>query len=205
MKKLLNLLNLRVDENQRWILLLLFVSGLMMTYVNPRIAKEIISELPAEFIAVQSLVSNMTALLISIIWRGKLREKAIRYFMYLITAESLCGFILGFYLTFIEYDVWLFAVATLIYSSLIGSFVSKCIMVFKSILWAEKKREEYDNNKQVIVSITCIIGFTASIVYMPSLKFATFVWGLCCLIDDIGWGIVYYKNRKNMLQTTRKE
>lgn len=205
MKKLLNLLNLRVDENQRWILLSLFVSGLMMTYINPRIVKEIISELPAEFIAVQSLVSSVTALLISIIWRGKLREKAIRYFMYLITAESLCGFVLGFYLTFIRYDVWLFAVATLIYSSLISSFVSKCIMVFKSILWVERKREGYDNNKQVIVSITCIIGFTASIIYMPTLKFSTFMWGLCCIIDDIGWGIVYYKNKKNMLQTMHKE
>ena len=203
MKKLMSLLNLQVDENQRCILLSLFVSGLMMTYISPRITKEIISELPAEFIAVQSLVSAITILLISIIWRGKLREKAIRYFMYLITAESLCGFILGFYLTFIEYDVWLFAIATLIYSSLISSFVSKCIMVFKSILWAERKREGYDNNKQVIVSITCIVGFTASIVYMPTLKFSTFMWGLCCIIDDIGWGIVYYKNRQKVLQTRK--
>ena len=192
------MLNLQVDNNQKWILISLFISGLMMTYINPRITKEIFSELPAEFIAAQALVMSVTTFLISIIWKGKLREKAIRYFMYLITIESLCGFALGIYLTFIEYDVWLFAIASLIYSCLISSLVAKCIMAFKSQLWSEKAREGYDNNQQVIASITCIVGFLASFILMPSLKVATFIWGLCCLIDDIGWGIVYYRNRQKL-------
>ena len=197
-KKLLKMLNLQVDHNQKWILISLFISGLMMTYISPRITKEIISELPAEFIAAQSLVASATAFLISIIWKGKLREKAIRYFMYLITIESLCGFALGLYLTFIEYDVWLFAIASLVYSCMISSFVSKCIMAFKSQLWTEKAREGYDNNQQVIASITCIIGFLASLILMPSLKVSTFIWGITCIIDDIGWGIVYYRNRQRL-------
>ena len=30
---------------------------------------------------------------------------------------------------------------------------------------------------------------------MPSLKVAMFIWGLCCAIDNIGWLVVYHRNK----------
>jgi hypothetical protein len=35
---------------------------------------------------------------------------------------------------------------------------------------------------------------------MPSLKVAMFIWGLCCGIDNIGWLVVYHKNREKFMQ-----
>ena len=78
----------------------------------------------------------------------------------------------------------------------------KCMIFidFHRILYTvEKEREIYDNNQSVIAGLVCIIGFTLALVFMPPLKVAILLWGLCCIIDDIGWIIVYNKN-KNALK-----
>ena len=67
-EKILHLLNIRPDKNQRWILMSFFLSGLLITYVNPTITKAIVSELPAEWLAVQSLVGSISGLLLGIAW-----------------------------------------------------------------------------------------------------------------------------------------
>ncbi len=196
--KILKILNVKPDENQRWLLLSAFFSGLLITYVSPAITKEIISELPAEWIAFQSLFGSLSGLLIGVIWKGGLRKTAINYFMVLAIAESLIGFLLSMFLCFIHYNVWVFAVVSLLYSSFISIFVGKCIMVFKSKMWNERAREIYDNNNSIVLGIVCVIGYLTALIAMPSLKVALFIWGICCIIDDIGWIYVYYKNRQKI-------
>lgn len=71
-------------------------------------------------------------------------------------------------------------------------------MAFKAKLWVEKEREIYDNNLSIISSIVCIIGFTVALIAMPSLKLALALWGICCILDDIGWIYVYNKNAKKL-------
>ena len=69
-------------------------------------------------------------------------------------------------------------------------------MAFKAKLWPEKEREIYDNNFSIVSSITSISGFGIALIMMPSLNVALFIWGLCCIIDDLGWIIVYNKNKQ---------
>lgn len=195
MEKFLNLLNIHPDKNQKWLLISMFVSGLLITYVNPTLTKAIISELPAQWLAIEALVSSIAALIIGMIWKGKIREKAIKWFFFLTISESLIGCMLAWYLAFIEYNVWIFAIVSLIYTTFITMFVEKCIMAFKTKLWNEKAREVYDNNSSIVYSIVCITGFTFALLMLPSLKLSLFLWGCCAILDDIGWIIVYYKNQ----------
>lgn len=192
-KKFLEWLNIRPDEKQRWILLSMAISGLLITYSHPVLLKTIVSQLPTQWLAFEALVSSISALIIGSIWRGKLRNKAIKWFIYLAATESFCGFLLGMYLCFISFNVWVFAIASLIYTSLISMFVGKCIMYFKSQLWNEQKREIYDNNSSIVSGIVCVIGYLFALFAMPSLKVGLFLWGICCIIDDIGWIIVVKK------------
>ena len=67
-KQILDKLNIKTDSNQKWILLSLFISGLLITYTGPVIAKSIITALPAEWIAFQSLFSSISALIIGMMW-----------------------------------------------------------------------------------------------------------------------------------------
>ena len=194
--KILNLLNLHPDVNQRYILASMFVSGLLVTYASPAITKAIISELPAEWLAFEALFGSACALLIGIIWKGKTREISTKFFMILALVESIVGCLLAMYLCFIEYNVWVFAIVSLVYTSFVSIFVSKCIMVFKSILYNEKGRETYDNNASIVGGIVSVSGYSLALVFMPSLKMALFLWGICCIIDDLGWIIVYKRNKE---------
>lgn len=49
--KLLAKINIHADKNQKLLLLSLVISGLMITYSHPTLVKEIISNLPGEWIA----------------------------------------------------------------------------------------------------------------------------------------------------------
>lgn len=195
LEKILTILNIHPDKNQKWLLISMFISGLLITYVNPTLTKAIISELPAQWLAIEALVSSIAALVIGMIWKGKIREFAIKCFFLLTISESLIGCILAWYLAFIEYNVWVFAIVSLIYTTFITIFVGKCIMTFKSKLWNEKAREIYDNNSSIVSSIVCIVGFTFALLMLPSLKLSLFLWGCCAILDDLGWMIVYYKNQ----------
>lgn len=196
MKRILSILNLHPDGNQRWILASFFLSGLLITYVSPVLTKAIVSELPAEWIAAQSLVGNVSGLLLGMAWKGRVRRTAVRYFAVLAISKSILGFLLALYLCLIQYNVWVFAVTSLIYSTLISEFVLKCIMTFKSKLWVEKGREIYDNNVGIVEGIVCVIGFSCALLFLPSLKVSLFIWGICCILDYTGWIIVYLKNRE---------
>lgn len=196
LNKILNTLNIYPDINQRYTLMSMFISGLLVTYASPAITKAIISELPAEWLAFEALFGSTCALIIGMIWKGKTREYSTKFFMILALIESIAGCLLSMYLCFIEYNVWVFAIISLVYSSFVSIFVGKCIMVFKSILYNEKGRERYDNNASIIGGIVSVIGYSLALLFMPSLKLSLFLWGLCCIIDDLGWIIVYNRNKE---------
>lgn len=199
-QKILTFFNIQPNENQKWLLLSMFFSGLLVTYSNPTITKAIISELPAEWLAVQALVSSIAALVIGMLWKGKIRLKAIKWFFGLTISESVIGCLLSWYLAFIDYNVWVFAIASLIYTTFITMFVGKCIMAFEAALWNDKERELYDNNQSIVASIVCIIGYAFALLLLPPLKVSLFLWGLCCIIDDIGWIYIYYKNKEKLIK-----
>ncbi len=69
-------------------------------------------------------------------------------------------------------------------------------MAMKAKMWTEKDREIYDNNLSVVSGIVCVIGFGVALVAMPPLSLSLFIWGACCILDDIGWIYIYYKNRE---------
>ena len=68
--------------------------------------------------------------------------------------------------------------------------------LIKKKLWNEENREIYDNNSSMIASLTCIIGFLLALFFMPSLELSLILWAIACIVDDIGWVIVYIKNKK---------
>lgn len=193
------LFNIQIQENQSWLLFSSSVSGLIYTYSNPPICKEIISKLPPEWISFEGAWFCCSALVIGAIWKSKTRMVAMRYFTYLALAESLLSFLLSIYLVFIHYNVWMFAVLTLIYSSIVTTFVGKCIMMFESKLWNGKTREMFDNTSSIFRNGVAMLGFAIAILAMPSLKTAIFLWGIGCVFDDIGWIMVYSKNRTQIL------
>ena len=205
MNKILNILNLKLDRNQVYIFLSMFVCGLLSTYIFPVIIKDIYSKLPSSWIAFESLVGSVSGLLISVAWKNSIRHGAIKRFMGLVIAETICGVVLCAYLLFIDYNIWVLAVSQLVYTTFVTSFVGKCIMVFKSKLWNNESREHYDNNASIIAGLTCILGYSLAMFFEPSIKFALALWGIAYLVDDIGWAIAFWKNREQLTDIKEDE
>lgn len=205
MNKILNILNLKLDRNQVYIFLSMFICGLLSTYVFPVIIKDIYSQLPSSWIAFESLVGSVSGLLISVAWKNSIRQGAIKRFMGFVITETICGVVLCAYLLFIDYNIWVLAVSQLIYTTFVTSFVGKCIMVFKSKLWNNESREHYDNNASIIAGLTCILGYSLALFFEPSIKFALSLWGIAYLVDDIGWAIVFWKNREQLIDIKEDE
>ena len=205
MNKILNILNLKLDRNQVYIFLSMFVCGLLSTYIFPVIIKDIYTKLPSSWIAFESLVGSISGLLISVAWKKSIRYGAIKRFMGLVIAETICGAVLCAYLLFIDYNIWVLAISQLVYTTFVTSFVGKCIMVFKSKLWNNESRENYDNNSSIIAGLTCILGYSLAMLFEPSIKFALALWGIAYLVDDIGWAIVFWKNREQLTDIKEDE
>ena len=181
----------------------MFVCGLLCSYISPVIIKDIYTKLPSSWIAFESLVGSISGLLISVAWKNSIRYGAIKKFMLLVIAETICGVVLCAYLLFIDYNIWVLAISQLIYTTFVTSFIGKCIMVFKSKLWNNENREHYDNNASIIAGLTCILGYSLAMFFEPSITFALVLWGIAYLVDDIGWAIVFWKN-KNLLTDIKK-
>lgn len=196
--KIKGLLNIHADRNQKWILIYGGISTLLTTYTNPILTKTIITELPPEWLAFESMAISVASLLIGMAWQGKVREYAIKWFLWLTVIESTCGFLLSLYLAIVEFNVWAYAIASLIYISLISVFIGKCIMYFKARLWVEKDRELYDNNNSIVGGITCIVGYLMALLFMPPLKLAVFIWGACDILCNVGWIMLYVRNKETL-------
>ena len=199
-KKILNLFNLKLDSNQKYIVVSLILCSLLCSYISPVIIKDIYTKLPSEWIAFESLVGSISGFLISIFWRDTIRRQAIKKFLTLVIGETVCGILVCAYLLLIDYNIWVLAIAQLIYTTFITSFVCKCIMVFKSKLWNNKDRETYDNNIEIVSCLTSILGYLIAILAEPDIHLAIFLWGIAYLVDDIGWAIVYFKNKELLVK-----
>ena len=116
-------------------------------------------------------------------------------YTYIATIESLAAFSLGCYMAFVNWNVWVFAISSALYLSIVSQFIGKCVMAFKASLWVEKEREDFDNTSSIISNTIAMIGFMIATIAMPKLEVAVFLWGLGCIFDDIGWIIVYRKTR----------
>lgn len=193
MQKIFSFFNIRLQKHQPMIALSCFLSLLLNSYYSPMLCKTAISAVPAQWLSFETIWCCGASLIVGMMWKGSFRKNAIKWFMYGAIAESVCGFCLGMYLAFVQWNVWVYAIFSLFYVSVVSLTIGRCVMAFKAKLWTEKSRETFDNTDSVIRNIALLTGSLLAIVACPSLKLALVLFGVCCVIDDIGWIYVYLK------------
>jgi len=187
------LLNIKLQPNQWPIALSCFLSLMVNSYIGPVLCKTAISELPPQWLSFETVWCCFSGLFIGMIWKGKFREKALKWFAALAGLESLAGLSLGMWLAFVKWNVWVYSVFSLFYVSVVSLTISRCIMAFKSKLWNEKSRELYDNTDSIVRNVGLLLGGILAIAFCPSLKIALMLFSISCLIDDIGWIATWFK------------
>lgn len=205
LNKLLEKLNIRLDENQKWIALSYFILGTIFSFTSPTFIKEYGMNLPTQYFAAEAIVSAFSVLFVGMAWQGKIRAFATKHFIGFAVCESVIAFIVSLYLIFINYNIWILAISCMIYTNLISIFVGKCIMAFRTKIWNEEAREIYDNNNSIIGAFVCLFGYGAALFITPSIKTCVFIWGITCLLDNIAWCCLYYKHRDKFIEMFGEE
>lgn len=199
LKFILDKLNIRLDDNQKWIALSYFVFGTIYSYTSPTFIKEYGMHLPAQFFSFEAIVCALSAILVGMVWQGRVRILSVKWFVYFALAESMVAFSVAMYLVFIDYNIWILALSCVIYTNLISVFVGKCIMTFRTKIWNEEAREIYDNNNSIIGNASALIGSVLSWLCMPSVRMCVLLWGISCLLDNIAWCCLYWRHRDVLL------
>jgi uncharacterized protein YacL len=171
-----------------------FISDILICIGWPTIHKVCIELLPTRYLAFEQLAISFFLILFCSLWKkDTFREKSINIFYYLSLFELISGMVLAFLMS-IWFNVWVYAIGSLIYTSAISVLLSRIIIAFKAALFKEKDREDFDNDYQLTSSISSLIGFGFALIYPPSLTISLILWGIACL-NNLGWVIVYKRNK----------
>ena len=191
--KVFKFFNINLQKHQGLLALTMFISVLLNAYFCPVLCKVSVSALPSQWLAFEGVWCCTVSLLIGMVWKGSFRKAVLKNFVLFAVVESVTAFCLAMWLAFVAWNVWIYAIFSLLYVSLVSLTISRCIMVFKTKLWNEKTRELHDNTASVVRDLALIIGGLMAMIFCPSLKLALVLWGIACVVDDIGWIITWLK------------
>ena len=191
--KVFKFFNINLQKHQGLLALTMFISVLLNAYFCPVLCKVSVSALPSQWLAFEGVWCCTISLLIGMVWKGNFRKAVLKNFVLFAVVESVTAFCLAMWLAFVTWNVWVYAIFSLLYVSLVSLTISRCIMVFKTKLWNEKTRELHDNTASVVRDLALIIGGLMAMIFCPSLKLALVLWGIACVVDDIGWIITWLK------------
>ena len=193
MAKVFKFFNIQLQPYQGPLALSMFFSVLLNAYFCPVLFKTAVSALPSQWLAFEGVWCCTVSLLIGMVWKGSFRKAVLRNFVWFAIIESAASFCLGMWLAFVSWNVWVYAIFSLLYVSLVSLTISRCIMVFKTKVWNEKSRELHDNTASVVRDLALILGGILAIIFCPPLKLALILWGIACVVDDIGWIFTWFK------------
>ena len=193
MAKVFKFFNIQLQPYQGPLALSMFFSVLLNAYFCPVLFKTAVTALPSQWLAFEGVWCCTVSLLIGMVWKGNFRKAVLRNFVWFAIIESAASFCLGMWLAFVSWNVWVYAIFSLLYVSLVSLTISRCIMVFKTKVWNEKSRELHDNTASVVRDLALILGGILAIIFCPPLKLALILWGIACVVDDIGWIFTWFK------------
>ena len=174
-----------------------FVSDILICIGWPTVHKVCVELLPTRYLAFEQLAISFFLILFCSLWKNdKFRAKSINLFYYLSLFELISGITLAFLMS-IWFNVWVYAIGSLIYTSAVSVLLSRIIIAFKAVLFREKEREDFDNDFQLASSVSSLIGFGLALIYPPSLTISLILWGIACL-NNLGWIIVYKRNKTKL-------
>ena len=192
-QKIFKIFNIQLQPYQGPLALTMFITVLLHAYFGPVICKTAISELPSQWLAFEGVWCCTASLLVGMAWKGSFRTLALKSFIWFAIAETIAGFCLAMWLVLVAWNVWVYSIFSLLYVSLVSLTIGRCVMVFKTKIWNEKSRELYDNTASIIRDLALIAGGLMAMLLCPSLKLALVLWGLACIVDDIGWILTWFK------------
>lgn len=192
-------IHIKTDSNSKILFICIAITAMLNAMAYPAVTKFLVSSLPARWLAIEEIVITFSLIVLCRLWNNDtFRNKSIPKFVYIYFTEGLIGSALVFYSAFIDLNPWILAIGFLILTSIISVWLSRIIIAFKSILFKDREREDYDNNHELVYSIAAFVGSVVAIVINPPIRLALIIYGIA-ILGDVGWIIVYFRNKEKLV------
>jgi len=184
-------------SNKNVLILFHFLPDVLLGIGWAEIHKTCVELLPAQWLSFEQLLISLFLIVACALWKNsKFRGNTIKIFQYLSFFEIVVGVILAI-LMILNFNVWVYAVSSLLLTGLISVFLNRAEVAFKSTLFVNRDREDFDNDMELACSSSSLIGFAIATVMPVSLNTALILWAISWF-GNFGWLIVYYRNRKSL-------
>lgn len=205
MDKIKNFIDKNVDSDQQVLLIAAIICGVLQFYCHSAISKFIAESVSAETLSLQGMAFFAGGFLAEISWKTGLNRWVKKAFIILMIIESILFFTAAGYVAFISRNAYIMIVGEVLTNVVIGCYTSLATREFKNTLWQGKKRSQFDNNNGIITKAVGITGLLIATVKAPEIEIALIIWAISGIFSGLGWMIVYYRHRKELLQEDDKK
>lgn len=184
-----------LDKTSSILLLFAFIQSLMMALAYPAIRKVTGELLPSQYFAIEAFLQCLVGLFVCFLWNfKKFRLNSFKLFKILAWLEIIVCAVIGIYCYF-NFNIWVFAIGSLLVSCIITIYLARIINSFRVATFPDRQREFYDNNMNIITSISALIGLGIGIFFPIPLSTSILLWGFGCFAT-IGWLVIYKRNKQ---------
>lgn len=189
---------IKYNQDSKIIFAISAVTSFLSMMAFPTMQKYIVTELPASYIAIEQIGITVSLIVLCQLWNNDaFRAWSLKMFRKVYISEIASGFVLYAYSVLFGINAWVIAIGRLILFSMITVWLSRMIIAFESMLFSGKDREEYDNNYQLVCSVSALLGSSAALMIEPDIETSLFLWALS-LIGNAGWLVLYKRLNKRI-------
>lgn len=204
MIKFIDWLDIKPTKDQR----VLLISNGIICFITAFVSSAMMNNCAVvnfneEFTSTMNLISCVCGIVIGKVWTGYVRDHLMRNYKVYVIVECIIFSAIYLFLA-LCHELWnpyAYMIIGLIYSVLIGRFIGRSQDVIKSAVWVDNdQRERFNINMNNVAPLASLVGFILIKVWYPGLTTSLILLSSVCIIDDIGWFIVYCKNKDKVLQ-----
>lgn len=185
-------------------LLATFLTTVFYSATYPRIYREVMRSLSADWIAAQQIVNCLSIIFFSQVW-NRLSKKIFKFYPALCVIECLCTLSVSVWVTLGGSILSYYVLDTLVFALVSRNIICGGVRLRSLRYSSQSLREHFDNNQNAVASAATIIGSLVAIIL--DLNFVPMIWlasfGNC--IDNAFYICIYHTTTKGGLKNEKLE
>lgn len=177
-----------------------FVSVLFYSMSYPYIYAQTCKIVPTYYISIEQLLSCISTIIFCGLW-NKYSDRLFNHYSKIVIAETLLDIVL-FADVMIRSDLkFYFLLNVIIYALITRNMACGGTKMRAMVNPTERDREQYDNNSNIVVSVSTILGTVAAFIYMPDFK----VLCVLALIGNVSDNLLYWHIYRKIKKEDKNE
>lgn len=181
------------------ILFFLTIGGVSLGLSMPTLNEQVVLTFGSKGIAVEQFTELISTALTCFAYRYARTRDIIKKTLLIAFVISVTITVIVVIVTIDDFNPLIFLISHLISFGVLSSYIGRSVTGLRAWIFADpKKREDYDNSKNLWVSIGGLVGFGISSFLVIPLKISLILY-IVSVLGTLGWAIVFIRHKKEYL------